>query len=141
DHPTPWRPPLMQLTSPESAATDPGKSPDGAGHRVRTLGNGRTLLVGALGTVVGLGAGVSTGIVSAADVPAPTTPVVTADAAGDNGTIIDVVKSVAPAVVTINVTSTASDTQLPFGGNGPQGFVQQGTGSGVIIHPNRLILT
>jgi S1-C subfamily serine protease len=132
----------MQFTSPEPAAADPGQTPEGAVQRVRTLGTGRTLLVGALGTVVGLAAGVTTGVVSAADAPAATPPVATTDAAGDNGTIIDVVKQVAPAVVTINVTSNASDTQLPFGGgNGPQGFVQQGTGSGVIIDPNGLILT
>jgi S1-C subfamily serine protease len=92
--------------------------------------------------MVGLGAGLSGGIVSAADAPAATAPAVTSQAAGDNTTIMDVVEKTAPAVVTINVQSTATDSQLPFGGgNGPQGFVQQGTGSGVIIDPAGLILT
>jgi S1-C subfamily serine protease len=78
--------------------------------------------------------------VTAAEVPAPTPAEAASQATGDNEIIIGVVERVGPAVVTINVSSTVNESQFP-GGNGPQGFVQQGTGSGVIIEPDGLILT
>ncbi|MBX3030087.1 MAG: trypsin-like peptidase domain-containing protein [Chloroflexi bacterium] len=110
-----------------------------AGHRV--LGPARILAIGALcalsagaGAVLGPGASVF-----AADTAPPAVSVPVAEAAGDNETIISVVEQVAPAVVTINVTTQAIESQFP--GNGPQGFVQQGSGSGVIIDADGLILT
>jgi S1-C subfamily serine protease len=96
-------------------------------------------MVGALGALVGVSAGIP-GIVSAAQEPTPTSGSALSQAAGDNEVIIGVVERVAPAVVTINVTSNATNSQFP-GGNGPQGWVQRGTGSGVIIEPDGLILT
>ncbi len=133
----------MQTISPEPAAAEPGYQTPAMTRQGRTIGAGRTVLVGVLGTLVGLSAGTSGGIVNAADAPDATPAAVTADAAGDNETIIDVVEKVAPAVVTINVTSNVTESQAPGqnGQNGPQGFVQQGTGSGVIITADGLILT
>ena len=117
---------------------------EAASHARRTVGVVQGLGIGAL-CLVSAGAGaaaVSGGSVFAADttpprpLPAPTTPPATTQV------IIDVVKAVSPAVVTINVTTNATTSQDPDGlGNGPQGFVQQGTGSGVIIDPAGLILT
>jgi S1-C subfamily serine protease len=134
----------MQTISPEPAAAEPGTLTAGAGRHHRTLGRGRTILASALGAVVGLSAGLTVGlpggIVTAAETPTSSGTQATADAAGDNEVIIGVVERVAPAVVTINVTTTAQGSQFP-GGNGPQGYVQAGTGSGVIIEPDGLILT
>ncbi|MEZ4597073.1 MAG: trypsin-like peptidase domain-containing protein [Chloroflexota bacterium] len=130
----------MQTISPEPTTADPGR-PTTRARPGRVVGVGRTALVGVLGTLVGLSAGIPGGIVSAADTPGTSAPATTSDAAGDNEVIIDVVAKVAPAVVTINVTSNVSQSQFPGGLNGPQGFVQQGTGSGVIIAPDGLILT
>jgi S1-C subfamily serine protease len=131
----------MQTISPEPAAAEPGHQTAETARHGRTVGKGRTVLVGVLGTLVGLSAGISGGIVSAAETPVTSAPATTSDAAGDNEVIIGVVERVAPAVVTINVTSNVSQSQFPGGGNGPQGFVQQGTGSGVIITDDGLILT
>ena len=78
-----------------------------------------------------------------------------AAAAGDSATVMQVVKAVAPAVVTIDVTTggTGTTTDPNSGnGNGGQGGnnggglgglvpQMQGTGSGVIIDPSGLILT
>jgi S1-C subfamily serine protease len=131
----------MQTISPEPATAEPGHQTAETARRGRTVGGGRAALVGVLGALVGLSAGLPGGIVSAADTPTPTAATSTSQAAGDNEVIIGVVERVAPAVVTINVTSTATESQFPGGGNGPQGFVQRGTGSGVIIEPDGLILT
>ncbi len=109
-------------------------------HRI--LGPGRILAIGALCALsAGVGAAVSPGPSAFA---ADTTPTATAapvvDAAGDNEIIISVVERVAPAVVTIRVTSEVTQSQFP-GRNGPQGYVQSGSGSGVIIDADGLILT
>jgi S1-C subfamily serine protease len=130
----------MQTISSEPATAGPGHQTTDTGRRSRTMGVGRTVMVGVLGTLVGLSAGISGGIVNAAETPASTGTPSTSQATGDNEIIIGVVERVAPAVVTINVTTNATESQFP-GGNGPQGFVQQGTGSGVIIEPDGLILT
>ncbi len=129
----------MQSTHPGPATAEPGQQSTRSVRRTRATGLGRTLMVGTLGALGVVSAGVP-GIVSAAQTPVATHSPVTSQAAGDNQVIIDVVERVAPAVVTINVTTTGTETQFP-GGNGPQGFVQQGTGSGVIIEPDGLILT
>ncbi len=109
----------------------------------RTIGTTRTLGIGALCLIsAGLGAAVTSGgAASAADTVLPVPAAGTADAMGDNQVIIDVVKQVSPAVVTINVSTGVDASALPGGDNGPQGFVQQGTGSGVIIDADGLILT
>lgn len=128
----------MQTIDPVPATAEPGAHPSSARWR-RATGIGRTLAVGALGAIVGLSAGIP-GIVSAAqEAPTTTGPTVN-DAAGDNEVIIDVVERAAAAVVTIRVTSTADPSQFRMG-DGPQGFVQRGSGSGVIIEPDGLILT
>lgn len=108
----------------------------------RALGPGRILAIGALCALsAGAGAAFGSGSsVFAADTAPVATPAPVVDAAGDNETIIDVVEQVAPAVVTINVTTQATQSQFP-GRNGSQGFVQSGTGSGVIIDADGLILT
>ena len=135
----------MQISSPEPAAAEPGTQTAETARHGRVAGRGRTLLVGVLGAAIGLSAGVAAGVpggvVTAAETPVTTDTSSTSQAAGDNEVIIGVVAKVAPAVVTINVTSTATESQFPGGGNGPQGYVQQGTGSGVIIEPDGLILT
>lgn len=131
----------MHLDSPVSVTADPGRQTVTKAPRRRTLGTGRTVLVGVMGTLIGLSAGIPGGLVTAAETPASGGAATTSQAAGDNEVIIDVVAKVAPAVVTINVTSNASQSQFPGRGNGPQGFVQRGTGSGVIIEPDGLILT
>lgn len=130
----------MQTIHPDPSVTGSGHQTTGLDRHRRTLSTGRTVLVGVLGTLLGVSVGVPGGIVTAAEDPAPTTPTTTSQAAGDNEVIIDVVAKVSPAVVTINVTSDASQSLFP-GQNGPQGFVQRGTGSGVIIEPDGLILT
>jgi S1-C subfamily serine protease len=109
--------------------------------RGRIAGNRRTILVGTLCTALGLGAGISGSVLAATDTPTATTPATT-QATGDNEVIIDVVEQVSPAVVTINVISNADNSQFqdPFGET-PQGWIQQGTGSGVIISADGLILT
>ena len=121
-----------------------GSTAETVSHTRRGVGVIRGLGISAL-CLVSAGAGaaaVSGGSVFAADTTAPVTAPAANDAAGDNSVIIDVVKAVSPAVVTINVTSNGTSVQDPNGlGNGPQGFVQQGTGSGVIIDSAGLILT
>jgi S1-C subfamily serine protease len=134
----------MHIVEPGHAAAEPGTQTTGRRRQRRVAGRGRTILVGALGAVLGLSAGVSLGVpggvATAAEVPAPAGTETASQAAGDNEIIIGVVERVGPAVVTINVSSTVNESQFP-GGDGPQGFVQQGTGSGVIIEPDGLILT
>jgi S1-C subfamily serine protease len=78
--------------------------------------------------------------VTAAEVQPSTGGQTSSQAAGDNEVIIGVAERVGPAVVTIRVSTTVNESQFP-GGNGPQGFIQRGTGSGVIIDPDGLILT
>ena len=133
----------MQVIHPDPVASGEGSTAAAVSPTRRGVGVVRGLGISAL-CLVSAGAGaalVSGGSVFAADTTAPTTTVVN-DAAGDNQTIIDVVKAVSPAVVTINVTKGGTAVQDPNGlGNGPQGFVQQGTGSGVIVDPAGLILT
>ncbi len=130
----------MHILTTAPAGDQPGHpTREQARHR-RIMGIGRTATVGALGVLVGLSAGIPGGIVTATETPATTSPAGTSQAAGDDEVVIGVVARVAPAVVTINVTTDASESLFP-GGNGPQGFVQQGTGSGVIIEPDGLILT
>ncbi len=129
----------MQTTHPGPAVAEPGQQSTRSAGRTRATGLGRTLMVGALGALIGVSAGIP-GIVSAAQEPTPTSGSAVTQAAGDNEVIIGVVERVAPAVVTINVTTTGSGAQFR-GGNGPQGFIQRGTGSGVIIEPDGLILT
>ncbi|MET0772441.1 MAG: trypsin-like peptidase domain-containing protein [Candidatus Limnocylindrales bacterium] len=135
----------MHIVDPGQAAAEPGTQTTGTPRHDRVAGRGRTLLVGALGAVVGLSAGLSLGIpggvVTAAEIQPSTGSEAASQAAGDNEVIIGVVERVAPAVVTINVSATVNESQFPGGGNGPQGFVQQGTGSGVIIEADGLILT
>ena len=135
----------MQTISPEPAAAEPGTQTPSTARRGRVVGRGRTLLVGALGAVVGLSAGLSMGIpggvATAAEVEPSTGSQATSQATGDNEVIIGVVERVGPAVVTINVSSTVNESQFPGDGNGPQGFIQRGTGSGFIIEPDGLILT
>ena len=106
-------------------------------------------LVGALA----LTAAVATigGPVFAASTPAAPTAAPAVAANGDSTTVIDVVKTVGPAVVTIDVTTGGTggttgpgSTTVPglgSGGNGGQVVPTQGTGSGVIIDPSGLILT
>ena len=134
----------MQLIHPEPAATGEGSTAQTRSHTRRGVGVVRGLGISAL-CLVSAGAGaaaVSGGSVFAADTTAPVTTPAANDAAGDNSVIIDVVKAVSPAVVTINVTTNGTSIQDPNGtGNGPQGFVQRGTGSGVIIDASGLILT
>ena len=104
---------------------------------VRGLGISALCLVSA-----GVGAAAASGgAVFAAGETQPSVTASTTDAAGDNQVVIDVVKSVSPSVVTINVTSNVNTSLNPGNGNGPQGFVQAGTGSGVIIDDSGLILT
>ncbi len=132
----------MQDIHPDPAATGAGDTAEMASQGRRAIGGLKGLGIGALCLVsAGIGAAAVSGATFAADTTTPTAAPGAADAAGDNTTIIDVVKSVAPSVVTINVTSGSTLTQGPTQGNGPQGFVQQGTGSGVIIDPSGLILT
>jgi S1-C subfamily serine protease len=135
----------MQTISPEPAAAEPGTQTPSTARHGRVAGRGRTLLVGALGAVVGLSAGLSMGIpggvATAAEVEPSTGSQATSQATGDNEVIIGVVERVGPAVVTINVSSTVNESQFPGDGNGPQGFIQRGTGSGFIIEPDGLILT
>ena len=134
----------MQVIHPDPATAGEGSTAATVSHPRRSIGAVRGLGIGALCLVsAGDGAAlVSGGSVFAADTTAPAATPAANDAAGDNQTIIDVVKAVSPAVVTINVTVGATASQDPNAvGNGPQGFVQQGTGSGVIIDPSGLILT
>jgi len=109
----------------------------------RSIGVVRGLGITALCLVsAGVGAAAASGgAVFAADETQPSVMAGTTDAAGDNQVVIDVVKAVSPSVVTINVTSNADTSQNPGNGNGPQGFVQSGTGSGVIIDDSGLVLT
>ncbi len=132
----------MQDIYPDPAASGAGDPAEAASHGRRTIGAVKGLGIGALCLVsAGIGAAAVSGTTFAADTTAPLAAVGVADAAGDNTTIIDVVKAVSPSVVTINVTTGTPLSQGPNQGNGPQGFVQQGTGSGVIIDPSGLILT
>jgi S1-C subfamily serine protease len=134
----------MQTISPETATAGPGIQTTEPTRHARVVGRGRTLLVGVMSAVLGLSAGLSVaipgGVATAAETQPSTGSDATSQATGDNEVIIGVVEKVGPAVVTINVSATVNESQFP-GGNGPQGFVQQGTGSGVIIEPDGLILT
>ena len=89
----------MRVTRPRSRRT--GVARIGA---VKGLGIGALCLVSA-----GIGAAAASGATFAADNTTPTAATGTADAAGDNQVIIDVVKAVSPAVVTINVTKGTAD--------------------------------
>jgi serine protease Do len=130
----------MQESHPEPAATGTGTTAAVAMHARRTVGIAQAMGIGALCLVsAGLGAAAASGAVFAADTTTPPAVAGVNDAAGDNQVIIDVVKAVSPAVVTINVTSNATTSQNR--GQAPEGFVQGGTGSGVIIDPSGLILT
>jgi S1-C subfamily serine protease len=134
----------MQTISPGPAAAETGTQASDMARHGRVAGRGRTLLVGALGAVVGLSAGLSVGIpggvATAAEVQPSTGSEAASQAAGDSEVIIGVVDRVGPAVVTIRVSASVNESQFP-GGNGPQGYVQQGSGSGVIIESDGLILT
>jgi S1-C subfamily serine protease len=134
----------MQVIHPDPATSGEGSTAATVSHTRRSIGVVRGLGIGAL-CLVSAGAGaalISGGSVLAADTTVPAATSGANDAAGDNQVIIDVVKAVSPAVVTLNVTLGGTSVQDPNGlGNGPQGFVQQGTGSGVIIDPSGLILT
>ena len=119
---------------------------------------GRSIAVLAIGTLL-VGAAAPT-VFAAERTPAAATPH-THQAAGDNATVIAVAAAAAPAVVTIETTqggtgtTQAPDTspapdaspdpfggRNPFGGQDPfgGGFVQ-GSGSGVVIDSDGLILT
>jgi serine protease Do len=82
-----------------------------------------------LGAIVSLGA--ASALISAT-VVAP----VTAAATGDDQAVVDVVSRLAPSVVTIQVTVGGQNAS-----NGSTTPETQGSGSGVIIDPNGLILT
>lgn len=98
--------------------------------------SGVALLAGALApTALGVGAGRD-----AATAPAPLPAVV-----GDNETIVDVAARLSPSVVTLQVTGERPESEAgvpdPFGGGfGGDGFLR-GTGSGVIVSADGLILT
>jgi serine protease Do len=131
----------MQHIYPDPAATGTGDTTDTTPHGRRTIGVVKGLGVGALCLIsAGLGAATASGVVIAADDSGSAPVAGTVDANGDNQVIIDVVKAVSPAVVTINVTKGAA-TGLGTDVNGPQGFIQQGSGSGVIVDPSGLVLT
>jgi S1-C subfamily serine protease len=130
----------MQESHPGPAGTGAGTTAVVAMQPRRRIGIAQAMGIGALCLVsAGLGAAAASGSVFAADTNQPAATARVNDAAGDNQVIIDVVKLVAPAVVTINVTTNATTSQNP--GQMPEGFVQGGTGSGVIIDPDGLILT
>ncbi len=64
-------------------------------------------------------------------------------ALGDNETIISVAERLSRSVVTLQVVATAETPDLPqgFEGFGPPDGVTRGSGSGVIVDPDGLILT
>jgi S1-C subfamily serine protease len=99
----------------------------------------RSLAAIAVGTLV---VGAVAPSVMATQAAPESAPVAAAQAAGDNETVIAVAAAVSPAVVTIEVSTDADPA-----GTGPFGDVQeflpfvQGSGSGVIIDADGLILT
>lgn len=87
---------------------------------------------------------VAPSVLAADQVPAPTTPTTVSQAAGDNETVIAVAESASAAVVTIRIASEiAVGEENQFGpfGEMPDGGFYQGTGSGVVIDPDGLIIT
>ncbi|MFO1540030.1 MAG: S1C family serine protease [Chloroflexota bacterium] len=115
---------------------DPAVARRGHGTSSRT-----TAVAAALAAGILVGAAAAPAVLGAGRGPADTA--LTSDSHADNETIISVAARLSPSVVTLVVVGERAAPELPegFEGFGPPDGVMRGTGSGVIVDADGLILT